>query len=297
MGVRTPAELLTVVTEMARHLNIFAYVGVTAPKPDPMAFWLPAGRVGAGASQLWSMLLALAWIPALLLAALGVVERGSDAVAARRLDGRVLIMLSLLASIAGWIALQRLVNVYEGMFVLPMLLLVVIIGATSLRTATVTTFLPAANIAGTLVAVAGIASILATACLYAPPLLQAREDRGYLRDQPLSVSLFGYSRVRDAVLAAGKACGIGEPERLNRLLIDDVTYFAYMRSRLPDHVGVASAVRPGPHHIPYMARMQSDGIILSCRRLPADVRDRAVRTGDFCCVAPPERGPVSSRAQ
>ena len=286
LAARTPAAIFDVIGKLLHHLDIFAYVGLAAPRPDPMSDWLPADRIGGAGTSLWYAALTLLWLAALSIAAVGLVKRLVDAARERRVDEQALVALGLLASALGWIALQQVINVYEAIFVVPLLLTVLVLGLGLLEPHAARGMERALRSFAVIVSAAGIGSVAAIAAIYGPALVSARFERGYLLQQPSSVSLVGYRQTKATILAAGQACGITPGPGTNRLLIDDVTYFAYMRTRLPDHVIMPGSKMPSPDHPTYMKAMHSSGAVLSCRRLPADLRDRAIRTGDYCCVPP-----------
>jgi len=136
--------------------------------------------------------------------------------------------------------------------------------------------------------VLAIASPIAVTSTYGPSLVRAAGERGYLEKQPFSLSIFGYASVRPEILATARLCGIDDPAKANALLIDDLTYFAVMKSRLPQHrlgvLGMWHGKIDDP--IAYLKSRGSDGAILGCHILPGDLRARAKRRGAFCCLGP-----------
>jgi hypothetical protein len=130
-----------------------------------------------------------------------------------------------------------------------------------------------------------VISVALVAAMYGPPLVAASHERGYVKAQRLSDSVFGYPEVRREALAAARKCGIAAPAAADRLIIDDTTYFAFMRSHLPDHLyghPILSARDP----VAYLRSVGSGGLVASCRALSAGLRDRATRVGQICCLAP-----------
>lgn len=73
-------------------------------------------------------------------------------------------------------------------------------------------------------------------------------------------------------------------------MIDDVTYFAFIRSRLPQHqlgvIGGWNGEIKDP--VGYLKSRNSDGAVVSCHLLDADMRARSKSIGNFCCLGPPE---------
>jgi hypothetical protein len=83
-------------------------------------------------------------------------------------------------------------------------------------------------------------------------------------------------------------CGVDEPDSIRGLVVDDLTYFAYMTSWRPLHrLGVlrvwnGSITDP----IAYLRARSSSGIVVGCLYLPLELRARAHRVGPFCCLGP-----------
>jgi hypothetical protein len=144
--------------------------------------------------------------------------------------------------------------------------------------------------AAALVGFFALVSPVLIAATYAPSLVRAAYQQGHLKAQPFSIGVFGYAKVRREVEAAARLCRIDDPSRMKAMMVDDVTYFPFIRSYAPDHafgvVGGWKGTISDP--IAYLKGRGSDGMIVSCRFLPGDLRARAKRVGNFCCMAPPD---------
>jgi hypothetical protein len=139
-----------------------------------------------------------------------------------------------------------------------------------------------------IIGVCALASPIAVARIYAPSLARADKHAGYLAAQPFSVSAFGYARLERDIRGVARQCGIGDPARAKALMVDDLTYFAFMQSRLPQHqLGVVGPWRGGiTDPVAYLKRRGSDGVIVGCHLLPDALRRRARHQGGFCCLGP-----------
>ncbi len=107
-----------------------------------------------------------------------------------------------------------------------------------------------------------------------------------MRLQPNSVSAFNYDRVRPRIEAAARLCRLPPPERARALVMDDVTYYHVIRSYLPQHqLGVFGGWK-GTQDDPlaYLRSRRSDGVLVSCRHMPENLRARAHRVGEICCL-------------
>ena len=137
-------------------------------------------------------------------------------------------------------------------------------------------------------AAASAASQLLLLAHYAPRLWRA-DAPGTIAGQPFSISPFGYGEVRQQVLAAGAKCGFDRPETLHRLLIDDVSYFAYSSSRYPMHrLGVLTEWRGDIRDpLAWMRAQGSPGAVLACDELSPAMRAIAKPSGAFCCLRTP----------
>jgi hypothetical protein len=120
-----------------------------------------------------------------------------------------------------------------------------------------------------------------------PSLVKAARTPGYLAAQPFSVSIAGYDGTRRHIARAMAASGMPEGRRLNRLLIDDLTYLALQRSHMPLHrLGVLSVWNGGiKDPVAYLISRNSDGAVIGCHFLPPGMLAAAARSGPICALS------------
>lgn len=288
LSARSPGEALHVLVLMAQNVNPLVYIARTVPRPNPMSAWLTEGQVSMPAAFTWWVLIAFVWCLALLFA--------GEALAVRLLrirgDGaepRSAIASALVLSILGWSATQAMKNDYEATLIVPLLLLAIVMAlscpAVPQRLVNIVRNL---SLGGP---PAAICSMLVVACAFAPSLATAYHQRGYIERQQYSISAFGYEAERKRIHGLARRCGI-DPAHSQNLVLDDYTYYAFMRSHMPDHA--ASGFVPTQTReltIDYLRARQSSGYIASCKLLPRALQSMAKRDGDICCLAPTWNAP------
>lgn len=279
-------DLPALLGALLRNADPRSYFDMAVPINKPMSFWVEYGQVDSRAFLAWVLAVRVMWGGAALAAVAGALFALRRAIRDRSLDPRAAIAIVLACVVFGWSANQLIRNVYETTYVLPLAMLAVVFGISARG--------PDAPLQGfvkgfaMLLAACGVASCVGLAATYAPSLIRANGQQGYIAAQPFSQTAFGYSAVEPRILATARQCGIPEPRKARALMIDDVTYFAFMRSALPQHyLGVVanwkgSIVDP----VAYLKSRGSSGIILGCRYLPEDLRRRAKGDGAICCLGP-----------
>lgn len=286
-GITGPGQLLQAIGRLIGNISLTQYFGLTVPPALPMSNWLEPRQIGTGVTAAWFRPHILLWSAALLLA---VVRVGADVPAmwrARRIDPRAFVVAVLLCTIVGWSATQAIRNVYEASLILPLTMLAVLFGLVGAGNGPRTGKWLA--VLSGLLGVAGIASLIAVAAIYGPSLVRANRQIGYIAAQPVSLPVFGYAAIKPRILATAKLCGIGAPESTRAVMVDDLTYFTYMESHLPQHrlgvIGLWKGSVSDP--VAYLRGRGSSGAVLGCHLLPPDLRARAKGDGKFCCLAPP----------
>lgn len=286
VGASGWSQISPLIGKALSNISLFQYLGMPAPREQPMSFWLEPHKIGLQQSFTWFVVLVVIWMVTVLLAGFGVAGAAGQAWRERRLAPRPIIVALLVAAVLGWSATQGFRNIYEANFVVPVMVLAVIMAlSTDYASAKL------ARMSGVLAVVLGlmgIANIVLVAAIYGPSLVQASRERGYLERQPHSISAFGYPGLRREILAAARKCGIAPRDTGHALLLDDVTYFAFMQSHMPEHYyGLFSPEITIKDPLAYLRGVKSDGAVVSCRVLPADLQSHAKREGRFCCLAPP----------
>lgn len=267
------------------NLSLFQYLGMPAPRNKAMSDWLPPGLISYEHSFLWFLVLVILWSMALLASLDCLVTAALRGWRERKLDARVILSCVLLVTVLAWSASQGFRNDYEALFVVPMVVLAVVLALSTHagggRFASTIKALPV------IVGVLGIVSVALVTAIYGAPLARTVHARGEIADQPHSIGLFGYAGLRRDMLAAARKCGITDPNDRQALALDDVTYFTFMQSRIPDHSTAAFPEITRQDPLAYLRAIKSQGIIASCRGLPPDLQARAQRQGQFCCLVPP----------
>ena len=271
----------------ASNLNLSAYIDHAAPQVWPMSRWLVPDRVSwdevygwrGGMKAIW----ALAGASALVAAVVALWRQGQRRVLA--CDAAMALILLGVAML--WSASQLVRNDYEVGFELPLLVLAVVMGLASPHgLGWMRRFLPVVALAlGPLM----ILSEVLVAGLYGPPMIEALSAQAYLPHQPYSVPLLARVRSEGDILGAAAMCGLSPTAPASNLLLDDVTYFTFMGSPMPQHyLGVLPVRLRGSIDDPlaYLAGRHSGGVIMGCDEMPDDLRRRAHRKGAFCCIAP-----------
>lgn len=279
------SHILPLIGKALGNISLFEYLGMPAPREEPMSAWLPIHRIDHASSFAWFIVMMFAWAVTLLLSGDCLVADARRAWRERRLDARPVMAAMLVAASLGWSATQGMRNIYEASFVVPMIVLAVVL--------VLSTWDGNARLAGGIkvvsagVGLLGMVSVALVAMLYGGSLVRETRERGYLQEQPYSISAFGYPALRRDILALARQCGITDPDTHRALLIDDVTYFPFMRSYMPEHrYGLFSQVAGLNDPMGYLRSIRSEGIVASCRMLPPDVQARSHRRDGICCLAP-----------
>ncbi len=279
-------DATTVLAGLWRNIDPRAYVALAAPEPFPLSEWLPARQIGWTNSARWVHALDAAWLIALALGAIGLVIGLIAMIRSRMIEPRIVFALGLLAAVFGWGATRLVRNFYEAGFLLPLLALAIVFALSGLRG---TALRLVRDCLAAILGVVALISVVLTITLWRPSLWAAWQEHGYLDHQGHSIAIRGFPRIERDVHDAARLCSIPPPERARAMLLDDVTYFPYMRSYRPQHqLGVIGLWQGGIRDpIAYLKGKGSSGALVTCRLLPPALRSRAKRSGDICCLGPP----------
>lgn len=279
-GTGLPARVATVIGNFAMP----AYVSRAAPDATPMASWLPAGLVSHHQQTGWRIAMTALWAIALLLALAAIAsalrQRGRAALADPRLGFAVMLFGTASVYCVG----QVVRNAYEATFVLPLLAM----GCGCALAIAPEATLPRLRIVSTITGLAMLASMALVGAIYGPSLVRATSASGYLAQQPLSVPVFHYAAARATITRAGALCGLSPDNTRQRLLLDDATYFTFMRTTLPDHhLSVLDPQWSGKVTDPlaYLKAQGMDGAVVACRFLSPQLRQKARAFGGVCCLS------------
>ncbi|WP_260597100.1 hypothetical protein [Sphingomonas endolithica] len=269
--------VLAAVPIMIGNMSPSDYLHNILPAHSYMSSWLPPAPDSVAVLKLWRAITLFAWYVAAQIAAVLIFLSGRDRWPRRW----PLVAAFVLAGLAtAWAALQNNKNAYEATVYLPVLLLAL-------------AFLWAAPrryrswLAAPVLLIASLSALSQVLLIgsYAAPLWATVRGGGYVAGQPYSLSPFAYPRAR--ILAAGAKCGIIQRPGLKRVLIDDLTYFAYAQSAIPVHrLGMLSDWNGSAGDpMVWMRRHGSPGAVLACAYMPPNMRARAIASGEICCVS------------
>jgi len=262
------------------------YVWLTAPVNNPLSSWLPPGLFPLPIFVLLASMLILLWVAAIGLAIFWLISflrrEGLRALA----EPRTLLAMIVFACVLVWGASQVNKNLYEAGHILPMLAIFIALCLT----------LPVLQSGGFrgvldgLVRFAVPGAILGEIILVAftaGPLMSAARTPGDLPRQPFSVSIGNYAVVRRDIGKAMEEAGIDSRQSLERLLVDDVTYLALQRHKLPFHrLGVVSVWNGSiANPAKYLADRGSDGAVMACSNLPLSMEMAAASSGKICALS------------
>lgn len=289
---------LNVAALLAAHGDVFAilpqmingaiplhYVALATPTPYPMSDWLPHGIFPPWLSIAFFVVIASLWTAAMILSLIAlerfVVGAKRDALR----EPRVVLALTILAVTVIWGASQPIKDVYEAAHIVPLLSIFLVLCLT-LPVKWPVSGAAFASVSAGAVTLAILSQAIVLSLLL-PPFIAVAQSPGYISNQPYSISIAGYAGIRRDIFAAMSASGIPTDRRLNRLLVDELTYLALQDSRLPLHrLGVLSTWNGEINDpIDYLRSRNSDGVVLGCHLLMPQMRAIASRSGEICAIS------------
>jgi hypothetical protein len=107
-------------------------------------------------------------------------------------------------------------------------------------------------------------------------------------DQPLSVPVFGFSSKREKIRNFAQSCGISG-DGVRRLVIDDLTYFAFDNLKEPIHLvylfeGGFGVDIKGELTRKLLVDLNAYGIIAQCTFMPSIFKEEVRSDGSLCCL-------------
>ncbi|CAN5505137.1 hypothetical protein BH09PSE4_BH09PSE4_11790 [soil metagenome] len=252
------------------------YVESVLPGAVHMAPWIAPRGLPGPVVGLWRGLASAGWW-ALLLAGLVAIGIGlADMVRERRIEPRGLLAAALALSLFGWAFVQLRDNDYEAALWLPLAALasVLVLSAAGARIAR------ARGLIATVIGGVAIVSQLLLVTDYARLMPMARTP-GFVAGQPHSFVPFGYDKA--AIRRVGAMCGFSPATP--RLVIDDLTYFAFQRSYRPIYaIGVFDTWKGSiGDPVAYLRGQGSPGAVTACTSLPPGMASKG--DGHTCCTA------------
>jgi hypothetical protein len=189
------------------------------------------------------------------------------------------------------IALYNAQNFYSGIQYIPISIVITTLLFHSLPAVRV--WFPA-KVAGHLilsaVATLSLISMFTLFHLITPNLLRNAEyPNASIPGQPLSLPVFGVKAHLDSIRELGQSCHI-PVDLAEHVVVDHMTYFAYLKDQNPMHVLYISEFGYGKDLLdgkllPFLKERNSPGLITRCEWVPTEFRD-AHRQNDrgYCCV-------------
>jgi hypothetical protein len=282
VAARSLHEAVPIVLRMLVNINPFPYIARTVPRPNPMSAWLVELQISIGSTMIWWVAITFLWTLVFLFAASAFV-RQAKLIKTDRLDPRLVIVTALLISMVGWIATQVAANDYEAALIIPIMLLCAVLALSC--SATAPKIVDSVQGLATGATAAAVISMVLVATVFGSSLASASRRNGYLPLQPHSISAFGYEGLRTRIVSLARQCGIVERQSRN-LVIDDVTYYAFMTNPMPDHAGGFGHSQFPDLSLDYLRGRRSEGVITTCSRLPRALQSMARKDRDLCCLAP-----------
>lgn len=280
-------SLADLATAIAAQANPLQYVRGASPAVIPMSAWYPIHLFSPAQAVLVHFAHYMAWLAATVMVAASLWAFWRREGFLALLAPRPLLVLALAGTLVAWSASQVSKNAYEGSHVFPAWIAAVLIAFTLGAANRRPSLSALRKLAAGLVALA-IVSQGFTLVRVVPHLADAARDPGFLPRQPYSVSLGGYEGVRADIARAMAAEEFPIDRRLNRVLLDDVSYMALQGSYRPfHHLGVVH-VWNGSIDDPaaYLASRGSDGAVAVCTYLWPEAQRVASRAGEICAVGP-----------
>ncbi|GGD30088.1 hypothetical protein [Croceicoccus pelagius] len=276
-------RFLETVQSMLGNIGLTRLVLRTSPEITPTSLWLLPGQVDYAVVLSQGLVQLIVWAAILGLGGTFVVPTLWSSVRGTLINGRTVLAIMLVGAGLAWTAPLLIVNPYEAVFVLPSIML----GLLSAFVHDGGRFLEKAlSFLSRICAMTGIACALSAWIIYGPSLAQSFGRSGDIASQRFSVAPFGFHTLRSEIEATAELCGIGRPKYQRRLLVDDVTYFMFMESRMPEHEIAVLGTRDNSIDDPiaYLRSRNSSGIVVGCHLLPADIRAKSVSYGRICCL-------------
>lgn len=138
-----------------------------------------------------------------------------------------------------------------------------------------------AYVLGSGLGLASLSSIAFVTFTYMPYMLNSMKTSGFLHSKTGAQSLFNYQDAHTAMIQAAARCDISVDGNNAGLVVDDVTYFAFMRSYRPQQqLGLVFLEDPRA----YLEQVGSAGAVLTHHRVPPQLASEAICTGQFCCL-------------
>ncbi|MNL33761.1 hypothetical protein D3C87_1556890 [compost metagenome] len=135
-----------------------------------------------------------------------------------------------------------------------------------------------------------MASMVALLALVTPGITRNSSfAQSSLPGQPLSIPVLGTQLHLDSISKLGASCGI-PAESAENVVVDHMTYFAFLRDKKPIHVLYVSEFGYGGDLsngklLPFLKGLNSPGLITRCEWVPSEFRQAQEKDDmGYCCV-------------
>lgn len=277
--------------EIVKNLINIPYYGhaLKVPVGLPMPWLPPFPDIPRWLADAVTLAIRIILAGGVAIAAWAVLTRLRRSWRERRPDPRLLLSLACFLSLIALSGLQTVKHFYEIGLVGPLAVVATLVALPPPRR-------PFAARAGRAYAVALMVVSLVSQLVLWTAMLSRPLDYyvagGYLPEQErISVSPYRYGAQAAKIRATARACQIDLDRRPRHLVTDDLTYPALVDSYLPFNIFYIErgsrwpeARLSGAELLEFLRAWRSEGLVVGCHMLPAELRGAAVRVGDFCCM-------------
>ncbi|MBB3315506.1 hypothetical protein FHT77_001348 [Rhizobium sp. BK181] len=126
--------------------------------------------------------------------------------------------------------------------------------------------------------------------LVTPSVMEnSSSQKASLPGQPLSIPVFDTQSHLQSITSLGASCGLS-PATSENLVLDHMTYFAFLKQKKPIHVLYVSEFGYGGdltngRLLPFLKKLGSPGVIARCEWMPNEFREAEISNDmGYCCV-------------
>ena len=258
-------------------------------QPAYQSAWLPPAPVPEISEPARLANLAISSVFRLVIWAAVLLPLLALALSIKRRDFGYLFFIipALWVGLVGHLAIYKMWNFYGGALVIGLAVISILLSAVQIRWTERAGNLWCCLHIGLALVFFGSASILATAIV--PEMYRAIDSEVVgLEKQPISVPTFGFSSQRAKIREFAAGCSL-QGDGARRLVVDDLTYFAFDDLREPLHLvyfyegGFGVDVK-GIAAIRMLEKLGVEGIVAQCTFMPALIMERVRRDGNLCCI-------------
>ncbi|MFM8316353.1 MAG: hypothetical protein ACKOA8_18905, partial [Deltaproteobacteria bacterium] len=120
------------------------------------------------------------------------------------------------------------------------------------------------------------------------PLIPSWTQGGILKDNYFCSSAYNVDQINERVVTLGKKCGISIENNLRHLVVDEISYSSFWKSKEPYFalftLSCYGHKQLERNPIEFLEERESDGFIGLCRYLTPELLPLAKKDNDLCCV-------------